>query len=556
MPLPWIEPPPCHAPSAWRLAHELRLPRALAEILVRRQPDPAAFLEARLGSLRPPEELPGAAEAAAALDAAIALGNRIVLYGDYDVDGVASLAMLNRMLGALGATTECFLPSRHEEGYGLSAAGVERCWRELRPEVLIAVDCGTNSAEEIRRLQSLGVEVIVLDHHEPSGPPPPCPIVNPKLSGKFHELCAAGVAFKVLHALLKRRQPPRPDLREVLDLAALATVADMVPLVGENRPLARWGLLQIARTRWPGLAALARLASLPATPRGSDIGFRLGPRINAAGRLETAATSLRLLLADDPSEAAKLAQQLDRQNRERQKIEQAVCEEAEAWIETRLDPASLTVVTGARGWHQGVLGIVAARLMRKLHRPAIVVGFDEDGRGHGSGRSPGNFSLVEALGRCADLLLTFGGHNAAAGLTLDEANFEAFRRRFEQVAVEAGGATLFTPALALDADLDLGDLNEEFLDAQERLEPFGMGHPQPVFRARTVRPEGAPRLLKDKHLAWEFRAGRRRLRAIFFEAASLDLPRPPWDVAFRVERDTWGGLSEPRLHIVAVRPAA
>ncbi|MCX7869591.1 MAG: DHHA1 domain-containing protein, partial [Terrimicrobiaceae bacterium] len=424
------------------------------------------------------------------------------------------------------------------------------------PEVLVAVDCGTTATAEVHHLTSLGIEVLVLDHHEPAATRPPCAIVNPKLGTRFHELCSAGVAFKVVHALLKLRPQPRPDLREFLDLVAIGTIADMVPLTGENRPLVRHGLARITRSRWPGIAALARLASIQATPRGSDIGFRMGPRINAAGRLATAAESLRLLLTDDPGEAAHLAQSLDRQNRQRQKIEQDVCAEAEEWVLKRFDPStSATIVAGARHWHPGVLGIVASRLMRKHSRPTIIVGFDSDGRGHGSGRSLATFSLVEALRRCTDLLLAFGGHNMAAGLSIEESRFDSFRQRFEQIAIEAGGASLFTPRLELDADLDLEDLDDELLDAQDRLEPFGTGNSQPIFRARAIQPAAPPRILKDKHLRLEFRAGRRRIPAIFFQAAEFQLPRPPWDMAFRAERNTWNGVSNPQIHIIAIRSA-
>jgi single-stranded-DNA-specific exonuclease len=560
----WIEPAPCDAVASRRIATGLGMPPALAEVMARRGletgEDGALFLDPKLGALTAPERIGGVPEAVEVLDSALRLKRRIVLYGDYDVDGVASLALLSRVLAALGGSPACFLPLRADEGYGLGAAGVERCCREHDPEVLIAVDCGTNSVREIAGLVDRGIRVVVLDHHEPtSGPPAGAVVVNPKLDGgPWDYLCGAGVVFKVVHALLKHSPHPSLDLREYLDLVAVATVADMVPLVAENRILVRHGLAQLTRSRWPGLRALMESASVHGTPRGSDIGFRIGPRINASGRLGTALDSLRLLLTDDPLEAGRIATRLELQNRQRQAVERSVSGQAEQWINQNHDPARhASIVAGARDWHQGVLGIVAARMMRRHHRPTLVVGFDGNGLGRGSGRSVEGFSLVDALERCAGLLEAYGGHELAAGLSIREDRFEEFRAAFERVARQsASDESLFVPRLHLDAELTLGAIDDRFLDAQDRMEPFGSGNSQPVFFARGLTPSGTPRILKEKHYRFEFSGRRHALPAIYFNGAELPLPRPPWDLAFRVERNTYQGRDEPQIHVVSIRSAA
>ena len=558
----WITPAACDPTSVGALRRELGLPAALAGILVRRGfsgiLEAGDFLDPKLKSLTPPEELPGVAEAAERLLRAVSARERIVIYGDYDVDGVTSLALLWRILRGLGANAECFLPLRAEEGYGLSVAGVTRCCEEFRPDLLVAVDCGTNSADEIALLAGRGVEALVIDHHEPSGCRPGALVVNPKLTDSpLRYLCSAGVVFKVAHALLKRSPDSGLDLREYLDLVALATVADVVPLVGENRILVRRGLLQIPRTRWPGVRALLESAAVTSALKGSDIGFRLGPRINASGRLGTALESLRLLTTDDPVVATAAAASLERQNRERQNVERAVSLEAEHWVSERFDPSrDASIVAGAREWHQGVLGIVASRLARRHHRPTVVIGFGEDGMGKGSGRSVEGFSLVDALSRCGELLEKFGGHELAAGLSIREEHFEKFRSTFESVARAGSDAEMLTPRLDLDSELEIAEINDSFLSAQERMEPFGCGNSQPVFFARGIRPVAEPRVLKEKHLRFDLPVGRSRLAAIYFNGVEAGLARPPWDLAFRVERNTFAGRDEPQLQIIAMRASS
>src|SRR5205823_5973539 len=377
-----------------------------------------AFLQPRLKSLSDPFLLPSMEAAVARILAALDRHERIVLFGDYDVDGVTSLALLAETLRAYDAAPDLFLPLRMEEGYGLSCESVERCVEQFHPQLLIALDCGTSSAAEIVDLRQRGVDVVVLDHHEPKAALPECvAIVNPKIdpASPFHYLCSVGIVFKLCHALLKTR-PINFDLKSKLDLVALGTVADIVPLCGENRTLVQRGAIEIARSSRLGLKKLIEVSGVRPPILTEDIGFRLGPRLNAAGRLSTAEKSLHLLLTQDLNEATASADSLDKHNRERQEVEKEIFAAAEEKIASEYDPLrDAAIVVGASGWHPGVLGIVASRIARKFHRPTIVVGFDDRGMGRGSGRSIEGLSLVEALNRCSEHLEKFGGHEMAAG---------------------------------------------------------------------------------------------------------------------------------------------
>ncbi|HEY4284354.1 MAG TPA: single-stranded-DNA-specific exonuclease RecJ [Chthoniobacterales bacterium] len=518
-----------------------------------------AFLRPRLKSLSDPFLLPQMDAAVARIFTAIDGVERIVLFGDYDVDGVTSLAALSDMLRAFGAAPDLFLPLRMEEGYGLSHESVERCMNSFHPQLLIAVDCGTSSISEIEHLQRAGVDVIVLDHHEPKAALPKCSaIVNPKIDTncRFRYLCSAGVVFKLCHALLKRRPVAGYDLKSVLDLVALATVADIVPLEGENRIFVQRGSDLLPRTARRGLRHLLRVAAVHPPIGPEDIGFRIGPRLNAAGRLSTAEKALRLLLTNDESEATTLAEFLDRQNRDRREVEKETFVAAEDQIRNTHDPLrDAAIVVSARGWHQGVLGIVASRISRKYHRPTIVIGFDEEGSGKGSARSIPGLHLVEALERCAAHLEKFGGHEMAAGLSIREEHLTTFAEAFRRTASELLAPEDLEPQLRLDHELALSELNTELLRWHEMLQPFGNANPQPVFLARDVTPAAPPRVIKEKHLILYLRQRDVRRRAVYFDGATQSLPAPPWDVAFRIQPDEYDGQRLLGIQIQALRPA-
>lgn len=526
----------------------------------------ARFLFPKLQDLTDPFLLPEMDRAVERLLAAADQAEKVVIYGDYDVDGVTSLTLLKGVLGAIGIDATTFLPHRTEEGYGISSEGLARCLAERRPDLLVAVDCGTSSAEEIARLSGEGIDVIVIDHHEcPPGNRPRCvALVNPKASADgsptgFEYLCSAGLVFKVAHALLKRRRPSGDfDLRAFLDIAALGTVADIVPLIAENRLIVRRGLQQLERTGHPGLRELKRVASVNGRVAASDVGFRLGPRLNAAGRVDTAQAALDLLLTQCDQEARRLAEQLDEQNRERQTIERRTLQEAETMLAEQFDPRrDVAIVLGSEAWHPGVVGIVASRLMRAFHRPTFIVAFDESGVGKGSGRSIEGISLIEAIEGCRDCLINGGGHEMAAGITVERARFDTFRERFDahvRAAAERGEDVL-VPRLDIDAVTELHELDLDMLDAYELIQPFGNANPEPVFMARGIHPAEEPRVLKDRHLRLRLRQNGDVRPAIFFGGAAKPLPRPPWDVAFRLQRNHYRGVDSLQLVVQAVRPA-
>ena len=559
----WIL-PPCENLNGGAIAwNEICESECIARLLFRKgfqsTDEVQTFLQPRLSSLSDPFLLPQMRAAVARILGALDSHERIVLFGDYDVDGVTSLALLAEMLRGYGARPELFLPLRMEEGYGLSRESVERCLEQYRPQLLIAIDCGTASAGEIAELKNRGVDVIVLDHHEPKSQLPDCvAIVNPKAdsASPFHYLCSVGIVFKLCHALLKTRPLPEFDLKSKLDLVALGTVADIVPLVEENRMLVQRGAIEIGRTSRVGLRKLMQVAGVHPPILPDDIGYRLGPRLNAAGRLSTAEKSLRLLLTNDQDEAAAVAIELDQQNRARQEVEKEILAAAIVMIEKQFDAArDAAIVAGARGWHPGVLGIVASRIARKYHRPTIIIGFDEKGVGKGSGRSISGLNLVDALTRCAATLEKFGGHEMAAGLALRQEHFSKFAGAFCSTARQLLSEQALQRSLRLDHELPFTNIDVEFLRWHELLQPFGNGNPQPLFFARAVEPVGTPRVSNEKHLIFRLRQGDRQRRAVYFDGAANEFPPPPWDVAFRIGVDEYGGETLVGMRIEGLRAA-
>ena len=525
------------------------------------------FLRPRLKCLSDPFLLPNMEAAVTRILAALDRRERIVIFGDYDVDGVTSLALLAEACRAYGCAPEVFLPLRLEEGYGLSRESVDRCIEQHHPQLLIAVDCGTSSVVEIANLAERGVDVIVLDHHEPplrssglaSEPKSDLPncvaIVNAKIDPQspFHYLCSAGIVFKLCHALLKRR-PIEFDLKSKLDLVALGTVADIVPLQGENRTFVQRGAIEIARSTRPGLKRLIAVSGVRPPILPEHIGFRLGPRLNASGRLSNAQKSLQVLLTQDETEAASLADFLDSQNRERQEIEKQVFLAAEEQIGRHFDPMrDAAIVVAANGWHPGVLGIVASRISRKYHRPTIVIGFEANGVGKASGRSIEGLNLVEALQRCSGTLQKFGGHEMAAGLTIQEKDVDRFSEAFRRAARELLSDECLQPCLRLDHELAFSDLNGDFLRWHEMLQPFGNGNPAPLFFARDVEPVAPSRMVNDKHRILRLRQGNYHRRAVYFDSADVPLPPTPWDIAFRIRADEYEGETVLGIQIQAVR---
>jgi single-stranded-DNA-specific exonuclease len=544
-----------------RLAEETGLPRVLCALLAQRGITAPAqirdFLVPKLAMLGDPTVLPEMGPAVERILQAVDQKQRVALYGDYDVDGVTSMSIMCLTLRAYGVQPHLFLPSRMDEGYGLSLDGFARLFEEFgKPDLLLALDCGTTSIKELAWLREQGVDCVIIDHHElaPQGRPECIALVNPKLGSTYHYFCTAGLVFKVAHALLKARRLPEFDLKNMLDLVALGTVADLVPLVDENRLLVRRGLEALAQTERIGIRALKETAGVDSFIQTHHVSFRLGPRLNAAGRLDTAFTSLQLLLAEDPLIAAEYAALLESHNRDRQAVELNVYIEAEQMLMAMGDlDQHHAIVLGSRNWHPGVVGIVASRLSRIANRPTILFSFDENGMGKGSGRSIPGFSLVEAIDICREHIVRGGGHAMAAGVSVSEDKLDVFRIAFCEAARNALTDEALSAVLEMDAEIRFSDLTHDFLQNFRLMEPFGQQNSEPVFLCRRVTPRLPGRTMKDKHLRVMLTQDGVSMEARWFNAPLQNLPKAPWDIAMRVQRNVWRGDEQWQLTLDAVR---
>jgi single-stranded-DNA-specific exonuclease len=567
-----------------QLANALKISPLLAQCLVNRGHSEfehiSNFLQPRLKHLADPFLLPNMVAAVDRLFQARERKESLVVFGDYDVDGVTSTALLVEVFNHLGWQTNYYLPHRMEEGYGLSQDGVENCLKKFPTTLLLAVDCGSTAIETIAWLRERGVDVLVFDHHQVSSPAPAATaLVNPQLgvlplgasSGlppeggtpNFRELCSAGLAFKLAHALVKRgRENNLPgfadfDLRPLLDLVALGTIADIVPLIGENRLLVTAGLERLNTTQRPGLIALKKVAQC-ATPLGTyEVGFQLAPRLNASGRLETAEESLRLLLARDEAEAMPIAQALDTRNRERQKIERSIVDEVIGAVRAKFNPdTDFVIVEGQLLWHIGVVGIVASRVLQEFHRPTIIIG-GEGAEWRGSGRSIAGFDLAAALRECTDLLVRHGGHAMAAGLSIAAANLDAFRERLNAHARRTLKPDDLQAPLRLDAEVGLDEITLERLAELERLRPTGQSNPAVQFFARNL---GHQRPLQrigadKKHVKMWVTDGLATHEAVWWGAGNGSLPVGKFDLAFAPQINLYNGKRAIQLKVLDWRSA-
>ena len=576
---------------AGQLANALKISPLLAQCLLNRGLSETAaighFLQPRLKQLADPFLLPNMASAIDRLFQARARNEPLVIFGDYDVDGVTSTALLLEVLGGLGWTAHDYLPHRMDEGYGLSRDGVENCLKKFPVPLLLAVDCGSTAVESIGWLRARGVDVIVLDHHQISDPAPAAiALVNPQLTRKggapapgireteggdrpddppmFTELCSAGLAFKLAHALVKRgRETGLPgaadfDLRPLLDLVALGTIADLVPLTGENRVLVSAGLERLNTTQRPGLVALKKVAQTAAPLGTYDVGFQLAPRLNAAGRLENAEESLHLLRARDLAEAMPIAQNLDAHNRERQKIERGIVEEVTGAIRAKFDPEKdFVIVEGQLLWHIGVVGIVASRVLQEFYRPTIILG-GEGAEWRGSGRSIAGFDLAAALRDCGDLLVRHGGHAMAAGLSMAAANMDAFRTRLNDLARRTLKPEELQPPLRLDAEVGLDELTLDRLAELSRLQPTGQKNPAVQFCARKLAQQRPlQRMGADKqHVKMWLTDGAATHEAVWWGAGRGSLPVGSFDLAFTPQINEFNGRRQVQLKVLDWRAAS
>ncbi|MDX2261945.1 MAG: single-stranded-DNA-specific exonuclease RecJ [Gemmatimonadales bacterium] len=541
------------------------MPLPLAALLVQRGFTEAAharaFLRPALDQLADPHALAGMAEAVSLITAAVQARTPILVHGDYDVDGQCATAVLTRALRVAGAVVHPFVPHRTKDGYDFGAAGVAEAAR-VGAGLILTCDCGTNAVAAVADAKALGCHVIITDHHLP-GPVLPAAdaIVNPQRADDrsgLGALCGTGIAFKLVQALVEPLGLPAGLPLHLLDYVALATVADVVPLVGENRILVKHGLKLLQETRWPGLRALLTTSELAGKSlRAGQVGFILAPRLNAVGRIADAKDGVALLLSDDDRHATLLAAQLERLNRERQALDQRIQETAFAMVERDFaDPVEHpAIVLAGDGWHPGVIGIVASRVVERYGRPTFLIGLDGE-VGKGSGRSIDGFDLHAALTACGDLLERYGGHRMAAGLTVSRRQVDAFRERFTAHARSQLSPDDLGPTQRVDLELPLGEVTDELERWGRHLEPCGMGNAAPVLGTRRIRLEGM-RTVGEKHLKATLSAGGRSVEAIAFgwadRAAGL---RGEVDVAFRLERNEFRGVSSLQARVLALAPTS
>ena len=561
--------------EAHAISRELGLSEPVAITLVRRgyrTPEAArAFLDA--DESHPPDAFRSMGPVVGVVQKALRAGKRITVHGDFDVDGVCATAILVGTLRELGAECDWLIPDRIADGYGLSSSNIELL-AQRGTQLLITVDCGITAVEEVKLARSLGMGVVVTDHHQPGAELPDCPILHPAVDGyPFEELCGTAVAWKLACALrgasgvespgsrsrgVPGESTPDAQVDADLDLVALATVADVVPLVGENRALVRRGLEEVRRARRPGIRALLEAAKCEPTQLDEgDLAFRLAPRINAAGRLYRADAGVELFLTQDEGRAAEIAVELSRANSERRATERevdAAAETARRELPEELREAPALVLAG-EGWHPGVVGIVASRLVERHHRPVVVISLDGEGGGRGSGRSIPGFDLLAGLEACAEHLEGFGGHRAAAGLELRAENIDAFRAAFVAHAESVLGPEDLRRTERVDAMVGGEGLGLDLAEELERLAPFGMGNPGvrllvPAARVRDVRAMG-----EGKHARFSLHSGAHRALGVAFGRARLGVEEDdPVDATVRLEVNRWNGSVEPRVVLRELYP--
>lgn len=561
--LRWRVVPPADPDAAKSLATSLNLPVALTSLLVQRghgtEEAARRFLRPGLAELSDPHALAGMDEAVEAIVHAVRAGQRILVHGDYDVDGQCASTLLTRVLRVAGADVLPFLPHRLRDGYDFGPAGLEAA-RAAGASLVITCDCGITAFDTVVAARAAGIGVVITDHHLPGEQlPPALAVVDPQREDDrsgANCLCGTGIAFKLAQALVPALELPAHLPLHLLDLVALATVADVVPLQEENRILVKHGLRLLHESRWPGVRALLDATGLSGKEvRAHHLGFILGPRLNAAGRVGDATDGLRLLLCDDAAEAAALAQRLESMNVERQALDQRILDEALEQVERTASPErDAGFVLSGDGWHPGVVGIVASRVVERYGRPTFLIAFDGD-IGKGSGRSTSRFNLHSALLACGDLLERYGGHHMAAGLTIRRGQLDEFRERFGDVARQRLSPDDLGPEQRVDLEVGLSEITRDLERLCRYLEPCGQGNPSPVFGVRGVRFANRS-IVGNGHLKGALDDGSHRLWAIGFQWAD----RVPWlgeglvDAAFRIECDQWNGLSSLQARLCALTP--
>ncbi|NLB56274.1 MAG: single-stranded-DNA-specific exonuclease RecJ [Lentisphaerae bacterium] len=523
----------------------------------------SSFLRADLSSIGDPFHLSGLEKAVARIWDAIERQETIIVYGDYDADGITGTALLVRVLKQLGAlSVRPHLPDRESEGYGLSEISVQNLLENTDPDLLITVDCGTNSVEASKILAEAGVDLIVTDHHESSGELTRAfAHINPKLSedNSLRMLAGVGVVFKLCHGIVKygihhkKIDQESIDLRKYLDLAAIGTVVDIVPLTGQNRVLVKYGMKYLQKTSYPGLKALLQISGIRDSDQisVSQLGYAIGPRLNAAGRLGEPETALELLMTNDVEVAEILATRLNSLNKKRKSICDKIFNEVVSRIEAMFNlEKDFGIMVHDPEWHEGVIGIVASRLVNTYCRPAAVATFDNDGNGRGSCRSVEGCNILNVLDSCSDLLETFGGHNMAAGFSISLKNADKFAERFNEAIAKEVSNNNLEPTLKINGWLELDDVNEQLIKEQNLLEPFGHGHPKPVWAIKGVQLTGnGCTTVGTNHLKFSVTDGNNYKEAIAFGMADNPVPEGRFDVAFVAEKNSFRGMDTIQLNV-------
>jgi single-stranded-DNA-specific exonuclease len=562
----WVPLPPPPEEAVAALMQALQLPEAVCHLLASRGYRDAEgakrFLRPRLEHLEAPQALHDAPRAVARIAEAVRAQETIFVHGDYDVDGMSSTALLTRVLRGLGARHVVpFVPNRLTDGYDLGQAGVAAA-RAAGASLVVTCDCGTSALQPVAELTAAGVDVIVTDHHLPGATLPAayavCNPRHPSCASLDKDLAAVGVAYKLALALCETFGVGSALAHRQLDLVALATIADVAPLRGENRVLVRYGLKLLADTTHPGLRALIRSSGLEGKPlTAGRVGFVLAPRLNAAGRIADAKLGLSLLLCEREDEANVIARELEELNRARQELDRSVLDAAMRQLDAPGMRDRYALVLHQEGWHAGVIGIVASRIVEQTARPAVLVAV-EAGVGKGSGRSISAFDLHGALGACADLFVRYGGHRAAAGLTMDAAQLPAFVERFDTVARERLSLSDLTPELRVDLDVSMDMVGEDLEKLIRHFEPFGIGNPAPLFRTTGARLSAPPRRVGTDGLKLLFEQPGGQVEGIGWglapRASVFDVNRPV-DLAFKLERDEYRGVSRLQLRVADARAA-
>lgn len=537
------------------LVDQLAVHPLVARLLVNRgieNPDEArSFLNVQLTELHDPFSLDGMTEAVQRIRQAISNQEKILIYGDYDADGVTSTGIMMKTLRSLQGNVDYYIPNRFTEGYGLNEEALRRA-KESGVQLVITVDTGISAVQEAKLCKQIDLDLIITDHHEPPAILPEAwAVINPKkenCSYPFDQLAGAGVSFKLAHALLDRV----PE--EWLEIAALGTIADLVPLINENRVLAALGLKQMNQRKHIGLKALLEVSGVEGEVSAGHVGFSLGPRINASGRLDSAGQAVELLLTDDPDEAREIAENLDQMNRERQRLVETITEEASAMVESDPKRHQRFIIVAAPGWNVGVIGIVASRLVERYYRPTIVLGIDEEtGMAKGSARSIVGLDIFQALSQCADLLPHFGGHEMAAGMSLPQENLPALHSRLNDVAASCLKDEDYIPLSKVDAQLNLEEISLDLIEELEQLSPYGMGNPTPRFRIVEAEVSKMQQIGRDQnHLKVNLQHDSYTLDAVGFrlgELAEEIAPSARLEVLGELTVNEWNNRRAPQLLI-------